>query len=96
MKVDVLNLDGKKVSTTDLPAAIFEAPIKPDLMHQALVRQQANARLQRQGQKEPVIIHHLVAEGTLDTHVMAALKAKRMGQDAMMDAVKMLVKEVQK
>lgn len=56
--------------------------------------QQANARLQRQGQKEPVIIHHLVVEGTLDTHVMAALKAKRLGQDAMMDAVKMLVKEV--
>jgi large subunit ribosomal protein L4 len=45
MKVDVLNLEGKKVSTTDLPAAIFEAPIKPDLMHQALVRQLANARL---------------------------------------------------
>jgi large subunit ribosomal protein L4 len=45
MKVDVLNLEGKKVSTTELPASIFEAPIKPDLMHQALVRQQANARL---------------------------------------------------
>jgi large subunit ribosomal protein L4 len=45
MKVDVLNLQGKKVSTAELPAAIFEAPIKPDLMHQALVRQQANARL---------------------------------------------------
>jgi large subunit ribosomal protein L4 len=45
MKVDVLNLQGQKVSTTELPAAIFEAPIKPDLMHQALVRQQANARL---------------------------------------------------
>jgi large subunit ribosomal protein L4 len=45
MKVDVLNLEGKKVSTAELPAAIFEAPIKPDLMHQALVRQQANARL---------------------------------------------------
>jgi large subunit ribosomal protein L4 len=45
MKVDVLNLEGKKVSTTELPAAIFEAPIKPDLMHQALVRQLANARL---------------------------------------------------
>src|SRR3989304_5133939 len=45
MKVDVLNLEGKKVSTTELPAAIFEAPIKPDLMHRARVRQQANARL---------------------------------------------------
>ncbi len=45
MKVDVLNMDGGKVKTVDLPAEIFEAPIKMDLMHQALMRQLANARL---------------------------------------------------
>ncbi|OGO15850.1 MAG: 50S ribosomal protein L4 [Chloroflexi bacterium RBG_13_68_17] len=45
MKVDVLNTKGEKVKTVELPAEIFEAPIKPDLMHQALVRQWANARL---------------------------------------------------
>src|SRR3990172_3469593 len=45
MRVDVLNLEGKKVSTAEMAAVIFEAPIKPDLMHQALVRQLANARL---------------------------------------------------
>lgn len=45
MKVDVVNMQGKKVTTAELPAAIFEAPIKNDLMHQALVRQLANARL---------------------------------------------------
>jgi large subunit ribosomal protein L4 len=45
MKVDVINQLGKKVKTTDLPSEIFEAPIKPDLMHQAYVRQLANARL---------------------------------------------------
>ncbi|OGO15345.1 MAG: 50S ribosomal protein L4 [Chloroflexi bacterium RBG_16_48_8] len=45
MKVDVLNQHGKKVNTTDLPSEIFEAPIKPDLMHQAFIRQLANARL---------------------------------------------------
>ncbi len=45
MKVDVLNIQGEKVDTTELPPAIFEAPIKKDLMHQALVRQLANARL---------------------------------------------------
>jgi large subunit ribosomal protein L4 len=45
MKVDVLNMQGAKVSTAELPASIFEAPIKPALMHQALMRQQANARL---------------------------------------------------
>jgi large subunit ribosomal protein L4 len=45
MKVDVVNMQGEKVQTVDLPPAVFEAPIKPDLMHQALVRQLANARL---------------------------------------------------
>ena len=45
MKVDVLNLEGKKVRDVELPAAIFEAPINVDLMHQAYVRQMANARL---------------------------------------------------
>ncbi len=45
MKVDVLNQQGEKVKTINLPAEIFEAPIKPDLMHQALVRQLTNARL---------------------------------------------------
>ena len=45
MKVDVLNMEGQKVRSVDLPQAIFEAPINVDLMHQAFVRQMANARL---------------------------------------------------
>jgi large subunit ribosomal protein L4 len=45
MKVDVLNQQGEKVSSAELPSEIFEAPIKTDLMHQAFVRQLANARL---------------------------------------------------
>ncbi|MEW5873244.1 MAG: 50S ribosomal protein L4 [Chloroflexota bacterium] len=45
MEVDVFNMEGQKVSTVDLPPAIFEAPINMDLMHQAYVRQMANARL---------------------------------------------------
>ncbi len=44
MKVEVKNLKGETVDTIELPAEIFEAPVRPDLMHQALVRQQANAR----------------------------------------------------
>ena len=44
MKVNVLNTKGEKVKTTTLPPEIFEAPIKKELMHQALVRQLANAR----------------------------------------------------
>jgi large subunit ribosomal protein L4 len=45
MKVDVLNIEGKKLREVELPAAIFEAPINIDLMHQAYTRQMANARL---------------------------------------------------
>jgi len=45
MKVNVLNTKGEKVKTTTLPPKIFEAPIKKELMHQALVRQLANARV---------------------------------------------------
>ncbi len=45
MEVDVLNMQGEKVRTVDLPASIFEAPVNVDLMHQAYVRQMANARL---------------------------------------------------
>lgn len=45
MEIDVFNMDGQKVSTVELPAAIFEAPVYVDLMHQAYVRQMANARL---------------------------------------------------
>jgi large subunit ribosomal protein L4 len=45
MEVDVFNMEGKKIKTVELPAGIFEAPINVDLMHQAYVRQMANARL---------------------------------------------------
>jgi large subunit ribosomal protein L4 len=45
MNVDVLNMEGKKVDAVELPANIFEASINVDLMHQAYVRQMANARL---------------------------------------------------
>jgi len=45
MEVDVVNMQGKTVKRVTLPAAIFEAPVRQDLMHQALVRQLANARL---------------------------------------------------
>ncbi len=45
MKADVLNMAGEKLREVELPAAVFEAPINVDLMHQAYVRQMANARL---------------------------------------------------
>ncbi len=45
MKVEVVNIEGKKVKSIELSAAIFEAPINSSLMHQAYVRQMSNARL---------------------------------------------------
>ncbi len=45
MKVPVYNMAGQEVSSVVLPASIFEADVNRDLMHQALVRQLANARL---------------------------------------------------
>lgn len=50
--------------------------------------QQANRRLWRQGQKESVIIHHILTEGTMDEQVMAALHRKDGTQSALIDAVK--------
>lgn len=44
MKVPVLNMAGSEVGTIELPAGVFEQDINRDLMHQALVRQMANAR----------------------------------------------------
>jgi len=45
MKLDVLDMKGKKVRESELPANLFEAPVNIDLMHQAYTRQMANARL---------------------------------------------------
>lgn len=50
--------------------------------------QQTNARLWRQGQKETVIIHHIICSGTIDEDVMDALKRKEKTQSALIDAVK--------
>ena len=50
--------------------------------------QQANARLHRQGQEKPVIVHHLIAEGTVDEQVMKALKQKDTSQAALLAALK--------
>ena len=50
--------------------------------------QQANARLHRQGQQKPVIVHHLIAEGTADEQVMRALQKKDTSQAALLAALK--------
>ncbi len=44
MQVTVRNMAGEQIDEFELPAEIFEAPVNTSLMHQALVRQLANAR----------------------------------------------------
>lgn len=50
--------------------------------------QQANARLYRQGQKNAVIIHHLLTENTVDKRVYQSLQDKGEVQDDLLDALK--------
>ena len=50
--------------------------------------QQTNARLYRQGQKNTVVIHHIVTKGTIDERVLKALGKKEKTQNSLIDAVK--------
>jgi SNF2 family DNA or RNA helicase len=50
--------------------------------------QQANARLNRQGQTKPVTINHLVVKDTIDERILEVLEGKASRQDALMEAVK--------
>lgn len=45
MQVSLRNMAGDQVGTVELPAGIFEVEVNTGLMHQAFVRQMANARL---------------------------------------------------
>lgn len=55
--------------------------------------QQTNARLWRQGQKDTVVIHHIITKGTIDEDVIRALKRKDKVQTALIDSVKANLKE---
>lgn len=50
--------------------------------------QQTNARLYRQGQKNTVVIHHIITKGTIDEDILKALKRKDKTQSSLIDAVK--------
>lgn len=54
--------------------------------------QQANARLFRQGQKETVVINHLIAKNTVDEDVMKAIEGKEVNQNKLLEAVKARLK----
>jgi len=50
--------------------------------------QQTNARLWRQGQKNTVVIQHIVTTGTIDEDVLKALTEKGVTQNRLIEAVK--------
>lgn len=53
--------------------------------------QQFNARLYRQGQMKPVMIHHIVAKNTIDEKIIKALEGKKQTQDGLMQSIKELM-----
>jgi SNF2 family DNA or RNA helicase len=48
---------------------------------------QANARIYRQGQEKPVIIHHLTISKSIDEHVVKVLEGKINLQEALLDSL---------
>lgn len=50
--------------------------------------QQTNARLWRQGQRDTVVIHHIIVKDTIDEDVMRVLRMKAKTQDDLIQAVK--------
>ena len=58
--------------------------------------QQANARLYRQGQEQPVICHLLVVQDSMDEDVVAALHDKGDTQEALMTALKARIERARK
>jgi SNF2 family DNA or RNA helicase len=63
-------------------AVWFGLPFSLDLYEQAV------ARLHRPGQKNQVVVHHLVAINTIDERIMQVLETKGDMQQALIDAVK--------
>ena len=55
--------------------------------------QQLNKRLDRPGQKHPVLIIRIIAEGTMDERVIPAIEEKAEAQDTLMEAVKAVIEK---
>lgn len=54
---------------------------------------QTNARLARQGQAQPVIIHHLLCQGTIDSRILRALKNKNTSQKELLDSIALTIQD---
>lgn len=56
--------------------------------------EQANKRLHRQGQEQPVIIHHLYIQNGMDEEVIKALQSKSGIQTALLDALRIRINKL--
>ena len=56
--------------------------------------EQTNARIYRQGQKEPVIIHHLMMEKTIDTKILKAIEKKDLSQQELLSAIEASINDI--
>ena len=75
-----INLQNNHANTTNV--------IWYDLPWSSELYEQGNARVYRQGQTKPVIIHHLLLTNTVDQHVLNVLDKKITLQDALLDSLK--------
>lgn len=55
---------------------------------------QANARLYRQGQQHPVVVHHLVVQGGRDVDVIKALGSKTNVQESLLESLRVRLESV--
>lgn len=55
--------------------------------------QQFDKRLHRQGQRDPVFIHRLIVQDSMDVDVVAALEGKSTTQDSLLRALKVRIRE---
>lgn len=51
-------------------------------------------RFYRQGQKHTVVVHHLLAHGTIDNKILSAVHKKDMSQEALLEAVRVTVENI--
>lgn len=58
--------------------------------------QQANKRLHRNGQTQPVIVHHLITKGGMDEDVIQSLQGKADTQEALLQALKVRIRKARK
>lgn len=54
---------------------------------------QTNTRIFRQGQTEPVVIHHLLTTDTIDIKILSAIQKKNMSEKALLEAIEVTINE---